>query len=229
MTLATSLWLIFVLGCREQEPFPGVTETGNPDFTAGVTMRARSSDPSSISVRGDGDVDVDQLWMSVQSVQLFERTQCEDGTTPSFIDPFVSDATSTIPQVARGQTEATVYCGALVRLDKTADQGEGPDELRDHTMVMTGSTEERRPFLIRTSLDFEIPLSRDEGNFFLDESHDQLTVGLDVSIWLDEIWIDDGTPNQEGVIIIDDTSNRELLIDFEEGLLDAMDLDIADL
>lgn len=207
-------------------PSQGVTETGNPELVADVSMRARSSDPGTISVRGNGDVNVDSLWLAVKGMELFPAAVCEDNA-PSFIDPFVSDATARVPQVQRGRAVRTSYCGARITLDPTLDPGDGPDALAGHTLVMTGTTEERRPFLIRTSLDFDVVLSRDEGNFMLDETHDQIEVGFDVSIWLDEIWIDDGFPSPDGTIVIDENNNVGLLQDFEGGLLDSMDIEIV--
>lgn len=221
--LLGTLW-----GCRAPDPMPGVTETGNPELDAGVQLQARSSDPGGTSVRGDGEVDVDGLWMSVGSVQLFAAEDCEDAQPPSMVEPFVRDATDPSAPVQRGRAEATAYCGALIRLEPADDPAAGPSELTEATLILTGTSEEQRPFEVRSSLVFEIPLSLDEGDFVIDDSHDRLDVGIDVSVWMDEISVDDGVPDPDGTIVISDTSNTALLRDFEEELLDAMDLEVTD-
>lgn len=222
----TLLFVALVTACGPPRIDEGVTETGNPQLDAGVTLRARSSDPEVISVRGDGETDVSSLWMAVEAVRLYPRRACDDDAVPSFVEPFVSDAAAESARVQEGTAESTVYCGARVLLDPAADPDEGPPELDGASLLMLGTSAERRPFRLRSSLAFQVPLSRSEGNFYLDETQDRLAVGIDVSVWLDEIWVDDGRPDDSGTIVIDDTSNTEILREFEEALLDAMDLEI---
>lgn len=222
------LSLLIATACAAPRVHEGVTETGNPQLDASVTLRARSADPSVVSVRGEGETNVESLWMAVAGVQLYPRRACEGAEVPSFVPPFVSDAAEATGRSQTGTTEATVYCGARISLDPTADPGDGPAELRGASLLMVGTSAEGLRYQLRSSLAFEIPLSRSEGNFILDRDHDRLVVGIDVAAWMDEIWIDDGVPDGSGTIVIDDTTNRELLVEFEEALLDAMDLDIED-
>lgn len=227
MRLLLVAWVCVLVGCTAPREREGVTETGNPELTAGVTLRARSSDPDTISVRGNGDADVDvsRLWMAVSEVQLRQRRAC-DAEAPTFVPAFVTDATAPVPEVQEGTAERTVYCAARVALDPAGDATELPPEVHGSSLVVEGTSAEGRPFRVRTPRPFAIPLSKDEGNFFVDEDRDRLVVGIDVSVWLDSIWVDDGVPDADGTIRIEPGSNEDLLADFEDALLDAMDLDL---
>lgn len=212
-----SLWLLVMLGC-------GVTETGNP-VPADVTVQARSSSPDRVDVGAPAGVtSVEEAWLAIDRIRFVRGTVC-DGPGEQEIDadgPFVRDAAALVPDPIAATLPPDAYCRVRLRLEPAEDVGEGPTELRDHTLYVSGVRSDGVPWVFRSREDFDLDVRSVEPIPF-EEATDALVVSLDVARWLEAIDLDTVAP-ADGVVRIEAGSNDGLRIALEEQLASIFDL-----
>ncbi len=194
----------------------GLTETGNPNLEARMSMQARSARPDEVDVDApDAPVWIDGATLAVQSLRLVEGDDCDapdevrwDVPVPDEVD--LVGGTGGIDFDARSGS----YCRARLRLD------DGPKG----AIFVTGVREDGARFEIRSDRTPDVEVRSRGAPFSLDRAADALVLAFDVSRWFDAADLAGARADGDGVVRIDERSHEDLLRAFEDGLEDSLEL-----
>jgi len=115
------------------------------------------------------------------------------------------------------------YCGLRVPLERAGGGGlpdGAPEELRDHSIVLSGELPERdgAPFLIASARRDTLELIAEDGSFELGPDSARLLLAFDVAAWLEGVDLASAELDDDGRLLISDASHPELLELFERNL-----------
>lgn len=213
-------WLLLLLaGC-------GITETGNPELDAELTLRAVSSAPTQVDVRPVevGVTGVESAWLSVERLEFTYGERCDEGREREYEldEPFVTDAASVVPDTQSLLLFSSEYCRVRLRLRPAASSA-GPADLSGHSLLLTGTLADGTPYLVRSTEDFRLEV-RSAIPVPLDEISRSMLISLDVAVWLDGIDLSTATREDDASIRIEPGSNAALLAQIEARIEAAMEL-----
>lgn len=203
-----------------------LTETGNPELQARVTLAARTSAPDQVRVGAEVDgLAVHEAWVSIERLRFVQGEVCDvPGEVEIDAPPVVADV---VPgEVVEFPARAGGYCRVRLRFEEAESvPGDAPPALADRTIVVTGQRADGVPFTIVTDEDFEIDLRVKDGGapFTLEEGRDALILAFDVAAWLDGVPLDEATVTG-GEILVSEASNPSLLAAFEANTQRVFDL-----
>jgi hypothetical protein len=205
----------------------GGTDVGNPvdvgfeahDLDDGTGAREASA--------ANGRVEVDELWIKVRELRIRPANRCEDPTVESRLPAPI--AIDLIPgMVPADLDDLAVEAGPYCRLDfgwhyEDGPAG-GPPELDRHSIVVFGSRADGTPFVIRSDRGDSLSLDARGGAFGIDDATIGLWIGVDANAWLAGMDFDTAVVGGDGVIRIDDDTNRDLIDLFEDNVAPAIRL-----
>jgi hypothetical protein len=204
-----------------------ITETGNPEFDARLSLRATSTDPATVDIAApEGTTSVVSAWLAVDRVRFVRGAACD---TPGDEEievpgPFVTDAAAPVADAITARLPSDDYCRVRMRLDAATDIGSAPDALLGHSILVTGARADGTPWQIRTTERFDAEV-RAAGPITLSEASTSLIVAFDVATWLQGVDLGGATVGDDGVIHIEEDQNEALLELFEEQLEEAVELE----
>jgi len=208
------------------------TETGSPSFEGELSYDAYSSEPAVASLReGEQGAVVAQAWLVLGDVTFVDNNHCAepeaaeghaDGLGPG--DHAPADGARKRFWLPIGQ-----YCGLRVPLER-AGEGElpegAPEELREHSIVLSGELPERdgTPFLIASAQRGTLELMADDSSFELGPDSARVLLAFDLAVWLDGVDLAGAEPDADGRVVISDSSHPELLEQFDQNVRDGIDV-----
>jgi len=161
---------------------------------------------------------VEHATMQVERVRLRPADDCEGGAEIEIEGPFMIDLTSptSIADLTDLELDAQAYCRLELRWH--------PDDDTDRAIEVTGVAD-GTPFDVRSRRNDELRLeATDAGGFTIDDATSALFVAFDMAAWLDGVDIASAELDGDGVALIDDDANGDLLDVFEDNVTDAANL-----
>ena len=180
---------------------------------------------------GPGQVEVDEVSLSLRDVRLREASGCEEpGGALVAAGPIVAELVS--GRTAGIDEPFAVRPDRYCRLEYTPRRAEGASgaaaaDLRGHTVLVGGRRDDGVRFVIRTrKRDVVRLLARNPDGFSIAPGRQRLVLSVDLGRWLEGIDLAALVPGRgkNGVIRIDERSHRELLRVFEGNLLAGISL-----
>jgi len=205
------------------------TETGNPVAEHRLALTARSSsDTVALGSAAPGaGLSVDEAWVVIGDIRFVQSADCDSGPEQQadVPGPQVLELIAQPAPIAFAVDEAA-YCRVRVPLDRAeALDGAVPAELDDHAILIRGTrAADGVAFVLRSRQTREADIrSRDEP-FTLERTSADLILAFDVGRWLEGVEIESASTGADGVVRIDDDSQRDRLDVFEENVEAAMEL-----
>ncbi|MCC7539180.1 MAG: hypothetical protein IT379_23360 [Deltaproteobacteria bacterium] len=206
-----------------------ITETGNPPaIPAQMGLSVSTSDEMRVSIGGgDGEIVLDQAWVSLGDVRFVAAADCEtggDGTVHA-PGPFVADlaaASSVIDfTIAAGD-----YCAVRVPLLQTQPPlpSGAPAELSGRSVALLGRRSDGVPLIVLSRMTPDADVRSSGEPFSLDRDQPAVLLTFDVSRWFEDVDLDGLEPGPDGRVSIAEGSNPEQLDRFEENLENAFRL-----
>lgn len=205
-----------------------VTETGNPPFAAQMALTADSSDPTVATVgNGSGALVVHETWVALGDIRFVRAEVCDEPgeTEVDLPGPIVAELVAE-PEVLFFEPGGGDYCRVRVPLERAeAPLPPGaPAELVDHSIVIRGERADRTPFLLASRINREADVRSRTGPFELDEASRAVVLAFDVALWFEGIDLSTAEVGGEGSIVVDETSNDDVLDAFEANAEHALRL-----
>lgn len=204
--IAVSLALLAAVGC--------VTETGNPELQVGIEGRNTRQDVQ-IQRSAPFPRTVDAAWVNLEDLRLVEGEVCD---APGEVEhDFQGGAVSLTdgPTLWTGRVPAAEYC--RFRIDLDASDGDGPPELLDQTVWVTGSLADGTPFEIASPYKGRFDLRSKGEPIPLGDGVDAVIVAFDLGVWLADLPLETGALTG-GTVLVDEAHNPALLAQFEAAL-----------
>ncbi len=232
--LAVSAVLLATGGDRKPVPTSAsASESASVELAfAGYSSRATVSLGAAA---GPGQVDIEEVYLSLRDVRLREAARCEEpGGSLVAAVPIVAELVS--GRTAGIDEPFAVRPGRYCRLEYTPRRAEGgsgaaPVDLRGHTVLVGGRRDDGVRFVIRTrKREIVRLLARNPDGFSIAPGRQRLVLSVDLGRWLEGIDLASLVPDRgkNGIIRIDERSHRELLRTFEGNLLAGISLCRAD-
>lgn len=204
------------------------TETGNP-FQVELRADAHSSDPGAVAVGEGGAVVVTEAWLALDPIAMAPAGDCTDAEV-SAADFGTADHAASGAVLEQLELDEGEYCRALLPfVHAAAPIPEGaPPELEGSSVVIIGEiTASGTPFRLVSRLEQTVDvhaLSALGGRFDLTADQPALFLGFDVARWFAPVDLASAELDGEGVAVIDDTSNQDLLGAFETDMAAGIEL-----
>lgn len=196
------------------------------DFALYDSDESTSSAKSQLAVAPAG-LSVDNAWVVVERIRLRDATDCDGGTQDEFIGPFAVDmlAPGAAPALSNLEVTATSYCRVEFRWDalREGDIVGAPTELVGASILLEGRRADGTRFVLRSERGDELRMDARDGAFTVDDLTSALFVTFDVQDLFDGVDID-AAELENGTIRIEDGSNEDLLVVFDNNLVDAAKL-----
>jgi hypothetical protein len=184
------------------------TDVGNPAVDVQFAAYNLSS----------ADTTVAEATMRVERIRLRPAADCDGDAEIEIAGPFAVDLTQ--PTAIADLTDLDIAAQGYCRLELRWH----PDEESDLAIEVSGDAG-GTPFAVRSRRNDELRLeSSDPDGFTIDEATSALFVAFDMAAWLDGVDVASAELDDDGVAVIDDDANEELLDVFEENVTDAADL-----
>lgn len=213
--------LAFLTGCSAmgngtETGNPKATETGNPKLPTRLAPGGWSSDPSRVSAGPGGAIEVHAAWLWVESIHFRRGEACEPEADD---DDAPADLDATLLEVVGGDAltlrlPATRYCGVAIELEAAEAPPEAPPELDPSALVVEGALADGTPFRVLSEGSASWTL---DGAFDLTRKDHALVLGFDVAGWFDGVDVA-SLPLEDGVLLLDDDTESDLLASFEDNL-----------
>lgn len=161
---------------------------------------------------------VDQATMQVERIRLRPAADCDGGAEIELEGPFAVDLTSptSIADLTDVEIEAQAYCRLELRWHPDDDTG---------VAIEVAGEADGTPFAVRSRRNDELRLeATDADGFTIDDATSALFVAFDMAAWLDGVDVASAELDGDGVAVIDDDANGDLLDVFEDNVTDAADL-----
>lgn len=157
------------------------TEVGNPqDSEASVDFAGyEHADPRALTF--ESGARIERAWLSVESLELREASDCDGPETLQVEGPFAVDLVGgqELPEAPTFTRPATSYCKLKLRLRPLAAPIDGaPEALTEASLYVTGETAGGVPFEVRAELNEAYVMVARGGEFSLERAHESLLVGV---------------------------------------------------
>lgn len=202
------------------------TETGNP-FQVELRADAHSSDPAAVAVGQGGAVEVDEAWLALDPIVWFPSFDCVGTVASDAADFGTADHAAAGAVLEAFELPEGEYCRALLPFVPAGGPlpAGAPPELAGSSIVITGevvATGTRFRLVSRLERTVDIRMVGD--GFELDADRPGLFLGFDVATWFAAVDLAGAELDGDGVAVIDDSSNPELLTAFEGDLAAGVEL-----
>lgn len=161
---------------------------------------------------------VDRATMQVERIRLRPAADCDGGAEIEIEGPFAIDLTTptSIGDLTDVEIEAQAYCRLELRWHPDDDSG---------LAIEVSGDADGTPFDVRSRRNDELRLeATDADGFTIDDATSALFVAFDMAAWLDGVDVASAELDGDGVAVIDDDANGDLLDVFEDNVTDAADL-----
>jgi len=202
------------------------TETGNP-FQVELRADAHSSDPGAVAVGEGGAVVVSQAWLALDAIAWFPAFDCVGTISDDSADFGTADHAAAGAVLEEFELVEGTYCRAVLPfVHAAAPLPEGaPAELEGSSLVITGEVAASgTPFFLVSRLERTIDIRAVGQGFTLESDRPGLFLGFDVATWFAGVDLAGAELDGDGVAVIDDTSNPDLLSAFESDLAAGIEL-----
>jgi hypothetical protein len=202
------------------------TETGNP-FQVELRADAHSSDPAAVAVGAGGAVVVDQAWLALDPMVWFPSFDCVGTIAGESADFGTADHAAAGAVLEEFELSETTYCRALLPfVPAAAPLPDGaPADLEGSSVVITGEVvASGTPFRLVSRLERTVDIRKVGQGFELDADRPGLFLGFDVATWFAGVDLASAELDGDGVAVIDETTNAELLSAFESDLAAGVEL-----
>ena len=196
------------------------TETGNP-FQVELRADAHSSDPGAVAVGEGGAVVVTEAWLALDPIRWAPTFDCVGTVASGSADLGTADHAAAGAVLETFEVVEGGYCKAVVPfVSAAAPLPDGaPAELEGSSIVIRGEvTASGTPFLLVSKLERSIDVRSPEVGFGLAPDQPALFLGFDVATWFGAVDLAGAELDGDGVAVIDEGSNADLLSAFERDL-----------
>lgn len=209
-----SLLLVLLCGC--------ITETGNPELEAELSVRASASDPAVAQLARTSAWRVDEAWVGLDEPRFVTAESCD---TPDEVEtdlpaPGDVDLVATTPTVVTGRLPADRFCRVRLRLAPA----DGGGVLGEDSVFLGGTLPDGRPFEVRSRLEREIDLRSRGEPFELSSASGRFVLAFDVSRWLADVEAAPIEADPDGVVRIDEDHDSDAIDVFVEALEHSLEL-----
>jgi hypothetical protein len=198
----------------------GGTETGNPVVSGSLSYTGYSSASDRIGVGEGGEVaTVMQAWFALDSVSI-SKEGCDSGRGRDFEVAALGlgDHAAGAHVSTEYEAEAGTFCRVELPFVAVADDANaGPEELRGHSLLLTGKLADGTELTIVSDARPVVELEAEAGGFELQSGLADALVAFDFATWLDGVDFDSAEREGDAVVISAD-SNPELLQAFDANL-----------
>lgn len=188
------------------------TETGNPSVAL-VAIDTHSSDPESVSIRGAGDVVIDQAWITFGTVSLVPESGCPSGDGARASEVLgAGDHSEPGPlSFDIALADEASFCGLVASFVPLTGAGPAtaPPELAGRAIVLLGHLADGTALRVVSAFEGDVAVTPPAG-FALAEDEPGLLIGLDAARWLSGVDLSSATREADGSIVLDDTRNTAL-------------------
>lgn len=202
------------------------TETGNP-FQVELRADAHSSDPEAVAVGAGGAVVVTEAWLALDRIRWSPTFDCFGSATMGSAEFGTADHAASGAVLSVFEVPEGGYCRAVVpfvRAEAPLPDG-APPELEGSSVVIAGElTATGTPFRLVSRAEPLVDVRTVADGFLLAPDQPGLFLGFDVATWLGAIDLTAAELDGEGVAVIDDGSNADLLAAFEGQLAGGIEL-----
>ncbi len=198
------------------------TETGNP-FTQPLTVDAHSSNPGEVEIAiPAGGVLVTEAWLSIDNVEISQ--ECA-GTERELVGSLgVADHAADEALRADFAALTKSYCEMYVPWVIAADGGQVPAEVVGTAIFLAGETPAGTTFVLRSALTGDVTVAAVDGPFALAADRGGLFLGFDLATWLNGVELDTALLEADNSILIDGSTNANLLTIFESNVAAGLEL-----
>jgi hypothetical protein len=198
------------------------TETGNP-FTQPLTVDAHSSNPGEVEIAiPAGGVLVTEAWLSIDEVGISE--ECSTAKDETVGNLGVADHAEDEALRVEFTAKTRSYCEMQVPWVIAADDAPVPSEVVGTAIFLAGQSAAGTTFVLRSALTGVVVVSAVDESFELSEPLGGLFLGFDLATWLGGIDLDSAVLAADNSILIDGTSNTNLLTIFESNVAAGLEL-----
>ncbi len=203
------------------------TETGNP-FQVELRADAHSSDPAAIAVGEGGAVVVSQAWLALDPIAWFPDFDCIGSAASDMPDFGTADHAAAGAVLEEFELVEGHYCRARLPFVPASAPlpGGAPAELEGASVFIAGEVvASGTPFRLVSRLERTIDVRAVGGqSFALQADQPALFLGFDVATWFAGVDLAGAELDGDGVAVIDDASNPDLLSAFEGDLAAGIEL-----
>ena len=199
------------------------TDTGNP-FTQPLTVDAHSSNPGEVEIAiPAGGAVVTEAWLSIADVGMSE---CVEEKEADVGDLGVADHAAEDALEVTFEARTKSYCEMQVPWVIATDDEPVPvpAEVVGTAIFLAGQTAGGTTFVLRSALTGVVTVSPVGESFELSEPLGGLFLGFDLARWLQDIDLDSAVLAADNTILIDGTSNTNLLTIFEGNVAAGLEL-----
>jgi hypothetical protein len=202
----------------------GGSETGNPAVPTSLALSVRSSDPTTIAVRGGAKITViEHAWVAFGEIRFLSGDECKLLESFPHEKPTQLAADLAAPNVRWAlDVREGDYCGAVATLENsTAKLPQGaPEQLADHSIVLTGHLADGTAFTLAYPQADELELQAISTKKPIEVSTDGPLhlLAFDVAEWLAGVDLASAQRATDGSILIDEQHNLSKLEQFEQNL-----------
>lgn len=203
------------------------TETGNPPLGA-VQLALVAPDvpvPGALTADPVTGVRVDEVWVSIGRIKFVPGAQ--SCTEPGEADSDVREGL--VAEVAAAENVFSLdlppgdYCRVRVRLARADEAPAGAPDLLDQAVVVRGVRGDGVPFVIRSRGQPDVDLRSRGAPFALGGDDAALLLAFDARAWVAAIDLS-AAELDDGVLVIDEDVNRELLPAFDRAIAEGLSL-----
>ena len=203
------------------------TETGNPVAEVQLSLTAGSSTTEvGLGDAAGAQLQIEQAWVVLGDVRFVPSADCDAGgeTRVEVPGPNAVDLIAA-PTAFSFAVEDRDYCRVRVPLERAEEPPSGaPSELEDHSVVLLGSLRDGTPVLVRSRDKREADVRSRGMPFRLGDVEQDLLLVFDLGGWLEGVDLEGAELQEDGRLVVDDDSNRELLDAFEDNLRQSLEL-----
>lgn len=202
------------------------TETGNP-VQVELRADAHSSDPAAVAVGDGGAVVVTEAWLALDPIRLSPTFDCFETVAIGSADFGTADHAAAGAVLEIFEVDEAGYCRAVVPfVPAAAPLPDGaPAELEGSSIVIRGQlAASGTPFRLVSRMERSIDVRTLDSGFLLEPDQPGLFLGFDVATWFAAVDLAGAELDGEGVAVIDEGSNAELLGAFESDLAAGIEL-----
>ncbi len=203
---------LFVSGCT------GGTETGNPVVTGSLSYTGYSSASDQIGVREGGELaTVSGAWFELDTVSV---ASCDSAGGEDFEVTAlgIGDHAAGAHVSTSYQASAGSFCRVELPFARVADDASnGPEELRGHSLLLTGQLADGTEFSLVSDAQPRLLLEAEAGGFELSAELPDAVVAFDFATWLADLDFA-GATLDAGRVVISPDANGMLLEQFESNL-----------
>jgi hypothetical protein len=195
----------------------GGSETAMPidSSITKIALTAVSTDESAVAVRSDSAaLSVEEAGLSLRELEIMP---CSSDAASIGTRDYPVDLAFDPPALASFESGVSDYCG--MRLAIAPSPADDPPELASLGLYVRGTRSDGLAFEIRSTLSLDVELLASSGAAF----GQHLAVGFDLAAWFAGVDVDGASPT-DGVVLIDASSNTDVLSAFEANSASAVAL-----